>query len=155
MLMACVGGKNDRHPMLRKRLRSSAGGRYSRRRRGEALVLYSKRRAEQRQRIPPRPVAGAHPADRRVRRLFPPLRVRAVRRSVAVHRCRPSDPAAYNRDVNVNVPMKRKSAGRATRPVLDWIEMRVIHVSCEVAIISDRVLLVPSLPNAAFRRGSS
>ena len=31
--------------MLRKRLRSSAGGRYSRRRRGEALVLYSKRRA--------------------------------------------------------------------------------------------------------------
>jgi hypothetical protein len=34
--------------------------------------------------------------------------------------------------------------------VLDWVEMRVVHVSREVAIIANRVLPVPPLPNAAF-----
>jgi hypothetical protein len=34
--------------------------------------------------------------------------------------------------------------------VLDWVGMRVVHVSREVAVIADRVLPVPALPNAAF-----
>jgi hypothetical protein len=38
--------------------------------------------------------------------------------------------------------------------VLDWVEMRVVHVSREVAIIADRVLPIPPLPNAAFATGS-
>ena len=34
--------------------------------------------------------------------------------------------------------------------VLDRVEMDVIHVGGEIAIIADRVLPVPPLPNAAF-----
>jgi hypothetical protein len=33
---------------------------------------------------------------------------------------------------------------------LDGVEMRVVHVSRKVAIVADRVLRVPPLPNAAF-----
>ena len=34
--------------------------------------------------------------------------------------------------------------------MLDRVEMRIVHVSRKVAIVADRVLPVPPLPNAAF-----
>jgi hypothetical protein len=42
-----------------------------------------------------------------------------------------------------NPPVRRQT-------VLDRVEMDVIHVGGEIAIIADRVLPVPPLPNAAF-----
>jgi hypothetical protein len=35
--------------------------------------------------------------------------------------------------------------------MLDRVEMRIVHVNRKVAIVADRVLPVPPLPNAAFR----
>ena len=34
--------------------------------------------------------------------------------------------------------------------VFDRIEMRVVHVSRKVAIVTDRVLPIPAMPNAPF-----
>jgi hypothetical protein len=53
---------------------------------------------------------------------------------------------------DVNAPMKRRMRPiRRVRheTVLGWVEMRVVHMSRAVAIIADRVLPVPPLPNAA------
>jgi hypothetical protein len=54
---------------------------------------------------------------------------------------------------DVNAPMKRRMRPiRRVRheTVLGWVEMREVHMSRAVAIIADRVLPVPPLPNAAF-----
>jgi hypothetical protein len=64
-----------------------------------------------------------------------------------------ADPPPGRIQPDVNAPTNRRMRPiRRSRheTVLDWVEMRVVHVSREVAIIADRVLAVSPLPNAAF-----
>jgi hypothetical protein len=102
----------------------------------ELLSFRSKRRAEQRSAFR----LGLWPGRALLTGLFPPLGVRAVRRSVAVHRCRRSTRPDTARDERTDETTSALNPPGALRD----------HVSREVAIIADRVLPVPPLPNAAF-----